>query len=109
MPNSVTTICDDAFFGCDNLMLVDLGNVREIGMQAFYGCRALTSVAIPDGVTEINPSTFALCYALRSVELNSVKKVGKDAFYKCESLEAVDCSGVEVAGGNDSLVLVDGE
>ena len=106
MPESLNTISDDAFFGCDNLMVVDLGGVGEIGMQAFYGCRALTSVAIPDGVTEIKPSTFALCSSLESVELNNVKKIGKDAFYKCESLEAVDCSGIEIAEGNEALVLV---
>ena len=106
MPESLKVISDDAFFGCDNLMIVDLGGVSEIGMQAFYGCRALTSVAIPDGVTEIKPSTFALCSSLKSVELNNVKKVGKDAFYKCDALEAVDCSGIEVADGNEALVLI---
>ena len=106
MPESLNTISDDAFFGCDNLMVVDLGGVSEIGMQAFYGCRALTSVVIPDGVTEIKPSTFAFCSSLKSIELNNVKKIGKDAFYKCESLEAVDCSGIEVADGNEALTLI---
>lgn len=106
MPDSLNTISDDAFFGCDNLMVIDLGGVSEIGMQAFYGCRALKSVTIPDGVTEIKPSAFALCSSLESVELNNVKRIGKDAFYKCDSLTPVDCSGIEVADGNDSLVLV---
>ena len=106
MPDSLKAISDDAFFGCDNLMIVDLGGTSEIGMQAFYGCRVLTSVAIPDGVTEIKPSTFALCSSLKSVELNNVKKIGKDAFYKCDALEAVDCGGIEVADGNEALVLI---
>ena len=106
MPDSLKAISDDAFFGCDNLMVADLGGASEIGMQAFYGCRALKSVAIPDGVTEIKPSTFALCSSLESVELNNVKKIGKDAFYKCDSLIPVDCSGIELADGNESLVLI---
>lgn len=106
MPDSLATISDDAFFGCDNLMVVDLGGANEIGMQAFYGCRALKSVTIPSGVTEIKPSTFALCSSLEIVELNNVKKIGKDAFYKCDSLTPVDCGGIEVAEGNESLVLV---
>ena len=107
MPDSLNSIGDDAFFGCDNLIFVDLGGASEIGMQAFYGCRALKSVTIPQGVTEIKPSTFALCSSLMIVKLNNVKKIGKDAFYKCDSLTPVDCSGIEVAEGNEKLVLVD--
>ena len=106
MPDSLRTISDDAFFGCDNLIVVDLGGVSEIGMQAFYGCRALKSVKLPGGVTEIKPSTFALCYSLMIVKLNNVKRIGKDAFYKCDSLTPVDCSGIEVAEGNEALILV---
>ena len=75
-------------------------------MQAFYGCRALESVVIPEKVTEIKASTFALCSALESVELNNVKKIGKDAFLKCDALTPVDCSGIEVGEGNSALLPV---
>ena len=74
-------------------------------MQAFYGCRSLKSVKLPEKVTEINPSTFALCTNLKTVDLNNVKKIGKDAFWKCDSLTPVDCAGIEVADGNEALVL----
>jgi hypothetical protein len=104
LPDSVTVIGDDAFFGCDNLEAVDFGaGVTEIGMQAFYGCRSLKSVTIPDKVTEIKSSTFALCESIASVELNNVAVVGKDAFKGCVSLTPIDCSGIEVADGNDCL------
>lgn len=107
LPESLLYIGDDAFFGCDNLEAVDLGaNVKSIGMQAFYGCRNLESVVMPDGVTEIKPSTFALCESLTSVTLGNVKAVGKDAFKGCASLTPVDCSGMEVAEGNECLVAV---
>ena len=106
LPDSLKTIGDDAFFGCDNLELVDLGGVESIGMQAFYGCRSLKSVKLPEKVTEINPSTFALCTNLKTVDLNNVKKIGKDAFWKCDSLTPVDCAEIEVADGNEALVLI---
>lgn len=106
LPDAVKTVGDDAFFGCDNLVSAQLGRgLESIGMQAFYGCRSLESIEIPEGVTEIKPSTFALCTSLGSVALNNVKKVGKDAFWRCDKLAAVDCGGIEVAEGNEKLVL----
>ena len=105
LPDAVKTVGDDAFFGCDNLKTVELGNgVESIGMQAFYGCRALESITIPELVTEIKASTFALCSSLEVVTLNNVKKIGKDAFYKCDSLAPADCTGIEVADGNDAIL-----
>ena len=105
LPDSVKTVGDDAFFGCDNLLLADLGSVESIGIQAFYGCRSLKSVEMPEKVTEIKPSTFALCSALTTVELNNIRMIGKDAFWRCDSLTPVDCAEIEVAVGNEALVL----
>lgn len=104
LPDAVKTIGDDAFFGCDNLESITFGKgVESIGMQAFYGCRSLKSVEIPEKVTEIKASTFALCSSLETVKLGNVRKIGKDAFWRCESLAPVDCTGIEVAEGNESL------
>ena len=41
------------------------GKVTTIGERAFYYCRSLTSVAIPDSVTTIGSSAFSWCSSLQ--------------------------------------------
>ena len=45
IPDSVTSIGDSAFSGCDSLTSVTVGNsVTSIGKYAFYGCPGLTEI-----------------------------------------------------------------
>ncbi len=46
IPETVTTIGENAFAGCSNLETITLTNVSEIGNGAFSGCDNLTSVII---------------------------------------------------------------
>lgn len=67
--------------------------VTSIGRSAFYGCEALTSVAIPNSVTEINWGAFAVCTELTSVMIpDSVTYIGRYAFYGCKNLTSVSLS-----------------
>ena len=45
IPNTVTSISYNAFFGCNGLTSVTIPNsVSSIGADAFYGCRSLTEI-----------------------------------------------------------------
>ena len=68
IPDNVTTIGDDAFYGCDALTAVDIGNsVTTIGDDAFYGCDALIAVDIGNSVSAIGDSVFGRCDALTTI------------------------------------------
>jgi hypothetical protein len=43
--------------------------VTEIGDDAFWGCKALTSIEIPNSVTSIGDQAFAWCKALTSIHI----------------------------------------
>ena len=72
------------------LRKVELGENVSIGMGAFYGCRSLASVVIPNSVTTISEKTFYNCFSLASVVIpNSVTSIGNYAFNACYSLTSV--------------------
>ena len=59
VPDSVTTIGVDAFYGCHRLTSVTIpDSVTSIGEHAFYLCERLTSITIPDSVTSIGNGVF---------------------------------------------------
>jgi len=91
IPNGVTTIGDDAFYGCTSLENITIPNsVTSIGSNAFLGCKSLLSITIPDGVTKIGDYTFYGCTSLHSITIpDSVTKIGDGAFRECASLHSI--------------------
>ena len=58
----VRIICNNAFFCCRSLTdIVIPDSVTSIGDGAFEGCRSLTEVVIPNSVTSIGDRAFSLC------------------------------------------------
>jgi hypothetical protein len=73
IPASVTTIGNEAFYGCTGLTNITIPDgVTTIGQGAFYGCIGLSTITIPQSVTEFGTGfdgtyTFAECLNLKSV------------------------------------------
>ena len=89
--NSVTKICDKAFYGCDDLRSLTLPEtVTTIGRYAFYECTGLTSLTLPEAVTSIGAFAFSECTGLTSVTIgNSVTTIGYGSFRHCTGLTSV--------------------
>ena len=92
IPNSVTSIGNEAFCGCRGLTSIEIPNsVTSIGTSAFYSCAGLTSIEIPNSVTNIGGGAFGSCSGLTSVEIgNSVTSIGESAFAYCYGLKSVE-------------------
>ncbi|MBR7100355.1 MAG: leucine-rich repeat domain-containing protein, partial [Clostridia bacterium] len=86
-------------------------SVTTIGEFAFAGCESLKSVVIPDSVTTIGRSAFEDCSSLTSVVIpDSVTTIGRSAFEDCTSLTSVYYKGtaeewreISIDDDNDSL------
>ena len=61
--------------------------VKRIGPCAFYACRNITCVTIPDNIEIIDSSAFRWCVNLSNVGISSsVKRIGPDCFRNCTNL-----------------------
>lgn len=86
-----TKIRDYAFFYCRSLKSVTIpDSVTDIGDEAFGHCNNLTSITIGDGVLKIDNYAFRECGSLTSVTIGDrVWRIGTGAFQKCTSLTSV--------------------
>ena len=91
IPNSVTHIGDDAFWGCENLQQITIPNsVTHIGNAAFNGCGSLQQITIPNSVTNIGDYAFLGCEKLQQITIpNSVTHIGDFAFSRCKNLQQI--------------------
>jgi len=118
MPNTVTTVLDEAFTGCEFASFVPSENITYISPDAF-GSRLYwpkcpvkpqnhviyigkvayqyagdryehTSISIKEGTRHIADGAFLKCENIESIKFpNSLKTIGKQAFEGCWSLSSV--------------------
>ncbi len=121
IPNSVTGIGDNAFYGCSELKAIVIPDkVEQIGYGAFYschnatslhlgsglksigdyafnGCSMLTSVVIPDNVESIGYYAFMFCRSISYISIGTgVRSSSDNCFYFCSGIKTVICKLTEV-------------
>lgn len=96
IPNSVTTISQDAFHFSNNLTeIVIPDSVVKIGKRAFRYTNIINLV-IPKNVTVIEGNTFNYCDNLTNITIpNSVKIINQGAFSYCSNITNVYYTGTE--------------
>lgn len=87
IPNSVTEIGNNAFNGCTgfNGTLTLSSNLKTIGDNAFYDCSGFTeSLTLPNSVTTIGESAFYCCSGFTSLKLSdALTEIPTRAFLLC--------------------------
>ena len=90
-PPQLTRIGQSAFFGCTNLVSINLPpSINDIGEHAFHECTNLVSIKIPSSMNKINIGTFSLCQSLTSIILPlSINEIDDCGFDDCSSLRSI--------------------
>ncbi len=90
LPESVTEICDNAFYRCSNIEAIDLPQgLRLIGENAFAQCFRLKDITIPDSVEKIGKQAFWYCQSLQKIEIPEGVTMLNGTFYQCGALTEV--------------------
>ena len=95
IPNDITSIGSNAFYGCSGLTSIDLSgctSLTSIGGYAFYYCSGLTSIDLSGctSLTSIGDYAFRDCGGLTSIVIPaSVTKIGRFAFQICTNLTSI--------------------
>ena len=105
IPNSVTSIGERAFSGCESLTSITIpSSVTSIGERAFSGCESLTSIAIPSSVTSIELRAFNYCTGLEEIKVEKENPV-----YHSDGNCLIETeSGTLVLGCKNSRIPADG-
>lgn len=89
-PPDLTSIESFAFYGCRNIKTITIPNkVAFIGYNAFYSS-GLTSITIPENVTGIGHHAFFNCLNLESLTiLGKITSISEATFQSCTSLTSL--------------------
>lgn len=91
IPDSVTSIDDNAFGFCSQLTNISIPNsVTSIGFSAFSSCTSLKSITLPSSLSSISEALFSGCSQLTTIHIpDSVLSIQSNAFYHCRNLETI--------------------
>ena len=90
LPNSITSIGEDAFYATSLMSITIPDGVTEICKSAFESCSALINVSIPEGVTLIGDYAFKGCGFTSIIIPSTTISIGRESF-KFRKLKTVYC------------------
>ena len=99
----VVQIGNYAFYGCTAVTDVAMSNdVREVCDSAFRSCSNLVSVVLSSNLVTIGRYAFQSCTGLREIEIpNDVTNIGHSAFRYCRALTSAALSdGLQTLGNS---------
>jgi len=92
LPDSITTISDNAFYGCSSLVSIDLpSTINTICHWAFNDCHSLTSVHLPENLIGISNQAFEGCSRLTTITLRQPGTVLVDTTTDGSYTASEDC------------------
>lgn len=104
LPMTVTTIEDNAFYGCSSLTSFTLNDIAYIGSRAFSGCTGLAGTITGSKVKIIGSEAFYYCHNIESISFPIIEEIGKSAFesyeYGNSKLTSAEISNVKYIGGS---------
>ena len=92
LPNTVESIDDDAFDGCqfEKFTFQEGSQLKSIGVHAFHWLGKVESFSLPEGVTTISDYAFWACTSLTEfVVPDGVQTIGSKAFGHCYDLQTI--------------------
>ena len=124
IPNSVTTIGDYAFYGCNDLTTVHISdldawcnisfgtntsNPLTFAHHLYLNGEKIKDLVIPNSVVRIGNYAFVDCNGLTSVTIpNSVAEIGEGAFYRCRNLTSITIPNSVKSIGSAAFYLCSG-
>ena len=92
----IVTSTNELLTGCANTVIPN--TVTSIGENAFCGLDGLTSIDIPESVTTIGAGAFSFCFNLTGdlTIPNSVTTIGNGAFFECSGFDGTLTIGASV-------------
>lgn len=88
LPWAPATLSSDNY----SIKMINIGyGITDIPSSAFYNCRRVSSIAIPDGVENIGKEAFHRCDSLKRIVIpKSVKKIEEGTFSGCNNLTEIN-------------------
>lgn len=101
LPETVTCIEDDAFYGCESLKSVSIpDNVERIPYNCFYECKNITKVVFGEKTKYCGINAFKNCINLKKVSFSSsLEEIDQNCFENCKKLLEINLpSSIQIIG-----------